>query len=225
MPTPPYNCTGIGADLLPYAALSFVMTSERALGTTDNAIPDGAINREFHKLLMNTGALADQFAAFLAASYGTYNSNAPAANSIPDPLPGPPTTPANSAVHFVYWNDYVVTYIYNGTDGEWEEKFRKTKVATVVTRYHRKVTVPLGDGDSDVSIPIPTATDEAAAFEFTKDDLRLVYVDNLDEDAPIIGLVIGFQAGSTVIRAALTTEVPADNDYSVVAIFERLVTA
>lgn len=218
-----YQITGDHAELLENPALKYLLTNDRALGSTNDQVPDGAINRELWKLLQNDGALAALFYKFNEQTYGAQESAAPTAGTVPDPLPGASVTPAAYDMHTVYYNDYQVLYQYDGDAGEWVEKVRRAKVLQVASHHRATVTVAIGTGESDVAIPIPTEDDDETEVAFTIADLKIVYVNNLDEEAPVIGLVTGYQLSGATVRALLTEAAAEDNDYEIVAIFEKLI--
>lgn len=218
-----YEANGPGTPYLPYPALQFLLSTDPFLGTTVPGVPDGPFNRELHKLLQNTSALANLFVGYLSRTYGTVNSAAPVANTVPVPLAGAPSTPANLAMHTVYYNNYEVVYSYNGTSGAWVEKARMLRVYTAFDRFYKKVTIALSDDLDNVAITLPTTDSMDRDFEFTLDHLKCFYVLNLDDAAPIVSVLPGLTVeDDTTIRVVLSSA-PADgSDYQLVLVFEHI---
>lgn len=218
-----YQCTGPAAALLPYPALKYVLSSEPFLGSTNDSIPEGPINRELHKLLKNNCELASLLRGFLTRTYGASVSNAPAIYVVPTPVVSAPSTPASGNVHEVFYADFNVTYHYNGTLGVWVESSRRPKLLSVIAVHRAKVTTNLTQGVADITFSIPTVSNTGALTAFTLDDLKIVYVNNLDAASPVIGFVPGLVVNNPVIRVVLSSPPAANNNYQLVAVFEKVV--
>lgn len=217
-----YQASGPGTEFLPRPALQFLLTTDPFLGTTTPGVPDGPFNRELYKLLENDSALANLFMGYLSRTFGATASVAPVVDTIPDPLTGAPATPANLAMHTVYYQDYEVAYRYDGTEGVWTEQARMARVGAPLAHNYKKITVALVDGETNIAIPIPTTNSEGAAFAFTLDDLKTFYVLNLDEAAPLISVLPGIVDDAGTLRVVASSAPEVGSDYQLVMVFENI---
>lgn len=217
-----YQASGPGTGFLPYPALQFLLVSDPFLGTTVAGVPDGPFNRELHKLLRNDSALANLFVGYLQRTYGATSEDPPAVGVVPSPLTGAPLTPANLAMHTVYYSTHEVVYKYDGDEGVWEEQARMPRVISAFQKHTKKVTIDLEDGVADVVVPLPTTDDELNEFAFSLDDLKTFYVLNLDEEAPLVSVLPGIVAGESILRITLTSAPEVGDNYQLVLVFENI---
>lgn len=216
------QASGPGTEFLPRPALQFLLTSDPFLGTTTPGVPDGPFNRELYKLLENDSALANLFMGYLSRTFGVSGVAAPTIGTVPDPMAGAPATPANLAMHTVYYNDYEVVYRYDGTEGEWVEQARMARVYTALAQNYKKITVALEDGETNIAIPIPTTNAQDVAFAFTLDDLKTFYVLNLDEDAPLLSVLPGIVDDAGTLRVVASSAPEVGSNYQLVMVFENI---
>lgn len=217
-----YQASGPGTNFLPRPAITFLRTTDPFLGTTDPAVPEGPFNRALYQLLENDSALANMFSGYLSRTYGVVANTAPAVNTIPDPLVGATLTPANLAMHTVYYSDFEVIYTYDGTAGVWLESARMARLYSAIQRHYKKIVLTLQDAITNISVPIPTTDSLGQPFEFTIDDLRNFYINNLDDTAPVISVLPGLTLAGSVVRVVLTTAPTEGSDYELVMVFENL---
>ena len=217
-----YQASGPGTQYLPRPALQFLLTSDPFLGTATAGVPDGPFNRELYKLLENDSALANLFAGYLSRTFGVSNSVAPTAGVVPDPLTGAPSTPANLAMHTVFYSNYEVAYRYDGTEGVWVEQARMARLYSALEQHYKKVTIPLADGETNIAIPLPTTDSLGNAYAFTIDDLKTFYVLNLDEEAPFISVLPGIIDDAGTLRVVATSAPVEGSNYQLVMIFENI---
>lgn len=175
-----YQATGPGSEYLKYPILQYIMTNEPFLGTFREGIPDGPFNRELLKLLKNDEALVALFDGYLKRTFGATLAAAPVVDVVPIPLVGQPSTPADKAVHTVYYSNYEVLYAYNGTLGEWEEKARMARSVYSYVKHVATVVVNLGTGENDVNFALPTEDDDSTAHVYTMADLKSFHVVGVD---------------------------------------------
>jgi hypothetical protein len=201
------------------------LTTDGLIGTppTEPEIPNGNLNQLFWKLLQNDCAIANFIQNSLTRTYGVGEGNAPAVDTIPDPLPGAPAEPTSGAVHSVIFSNFEVTYRYNSETPAWEELARIARTEQLVQVYEATVTVDLEEGDTESVFSIPTETDSEVAFAFAMKDLSLIYVNNADVESPIVGVVPGLNIDGPLVRLALSAAIPAESEYQLVAIFRRTV--
>jgi hypothetical protein len=219
-----YQADGIGTGFLPRPALQFLLTSDPFLGTSVPGVPDGPFNRELYKLLENDSALANALMGYLAKTHGVSSSAAPSVNTVPNPLTGAPSTPANLAVHVVYYTNFEVSYRFNGASGLWVELARITRTYNVYQKHTKKITVQLVDGETNISVTLPTTDSTGAAFAFTLDDLKIFYINNLDDESPVLSVLPGLSVFGTVIRVLCTTAPIEGSNYQLVMVFEHVTT-
>ena len=216
------QASGPGTEFLPRPALQFLLTSDPFLGTTTPGVPDGPFNRELYKLLENDSALANLFMGYLSRTFGVSGTAAPTVGVIPDPLAGAPATPANLAMHTVFYNSHEVVYRYDGTEGEWVEQARMSRTYTALAQNYKKITVALADGETNIAIPIPTTNSLDEAYAFTLDDLKTFYVLNLDEEAPLISVLPGIVNDAGTLRIVASSAPEVGSDYQLVMVFENI---
>ncbi len=218
-----YQAQGPGAAFLPYTELQFIRTTDPFLGTTIAGVPDGPFNRELHKLLQNTASLANVFFGYLARTFGATTDEAPAEDTTPDPLENAPSSPANLAMHTVYYLNYEVIYTFNATDGVWVEQARMPRTSTAFIKHSKKVTITLADDLDNVAVPFPTVDSNDNAFEFTLDDLKTFYVLNLEESSPVVSVLPGLSVEEeNVLRVVLSSAPVEGSDYQLVLVFEHI---
>jgi hypothetical protein len=219
-----YQVAAPGSGLLPYPILKFLLTSEPVLGSASDTIPDGPFNRELHKLLQNTGALANLFIYYFSRTVELIDTaawaveNQPTGGYASTVFSGLPGTLVDNMFHVVYFTDDEVTFKYLASTGKWFEQFRADKAAwgtTVTKSTHKEVTAITHDS-LDVTVTIPAG--------YTMDDLKVYYVQNLDEEVTdIIGVVAGINAlTSGTARFTLTSISENDGDYELVTVFEKI---
>jgi hypothetical protein len=219
-----FQASGPGTAFLPRPALQFLLTSDPFLGTATAGVPDGPFNRELYKLLENDSALANLMMGYLSRTFGVAATAAPdEEDPVPDPLTGAPATPANLAMHTVFYNDFEVVYRYDGTEGEWVEQARMARLYSALAQNYKKVTVPLVDEATNIAIPIPTTNSLGQPFEFTLDDLRNFYVLNLDEESPLISVLPGIVEDEGTLRVVTSSAPTEGSNYQLVMIFENIV--
>lgn len=217
-----YQASGPGTEFLARPALQFLLTTDPFLGTATAGVPDGPFNRELYKLLENDSALANLFMGYLSRTFGAQAVAAPAVDTVPDPLAGAPPTPANLAMHTVYYTDAEVVYQYDGTEGEWLEQTRMTRVYSALVRNYKKVEVALTTGNANIAVALPTTNSLGAAFGFTLDDMKAFYVQNLDAGAPVVSVGAALRLDSTTLRF-VASSAPVDGaDYKMVVVFENI---
>jgi len=217
-----YQASGPGTEFLPRPALQFLQTTDPFLGTATPGVPDGPFNRELYKLLENDSALANLFMGYLSRTFGVDTGAAPAADAIPDPLIGAPATPANLAMHTVFYTDYEVVYRYDGTEGEWVEQARMGRTYSALAQNYKKITITLADGVADIAIPLPTTNSLGQPFAFTLDDLKTFYVLNLDEESPLISVLPGIIDDAGTLRVVASSAPVEGSNYQLVMIFENI---
>lgn len=218
-----FQASGPGTAFLPRAALQFLLTTDPFLGTSTAGVPDGPFNRELYKLLENDSALANTIIGYMSRSYGVSASVAPAVNTIPNPLTGAPSTPADLTVHAVFYTNYEVTYRYNGTSGVWVELARAGRIYTALVRHYKKITITLSNNEDNISVTLPTTDSLGANYTFTLDHLKTFYILNLDENAPIVSVLPGIINDAGVLRVVATTAPTTGSNYQLVMIFESIV--
>ncbi len=220
-----FVCTGNGADLLPNPSLTWLLTTDGLIGTppTESAIPNGNINQLFWKLLQNDCSIANFIQNSFIRTYASVSGSSPSEGTVPAPLVGAPLEPGSGQLHTVFYNDFEVLYRYSATAEEWEEVNRTVRLLSVTTTYEATVTVPLEEGDTEGTFTIPTETDDGVLFAFEMKDLSLIYVNNMDEAAPIVGVVPGLNVAAPIVRLALSAAIPAESSYELVAVFRRTV--
>lgn len=217
-----YQASGPGTLFLARPALQFLLTTDPFLGTATPGVPDGPFNRELYKLLENDSALANLFVGYLSRTFGADAVPAPAVNTIPDPLAGAPSTPANLAMHTVYYSDAEVVYRYDGTNGMWLEETRMTRVYSALVRNYKKVEVTLTTGVTAIAVPLPTTNSLGAAFGFTLDDMKTYYVQNLDAGAPVVSVGAALRLNGSTLQF-VASSAPVDGaDYKMVVVFENI---
>jgi hypothetical protein len=214
-----YQASGPGTGFLPRPALRFLEVTDPFLGTSVAGVPDGPFNRELYKLLENDSAIANLVMGLLTKTFGASNIAAP---SVPGTPPGAPTTPATYAMHTVFFNNFEVLYQYDGTGGVWVERARMARVYTALQQNYKKVTVPLDDSEDNISVTLPTTNSLGAAYAFTLDDLKTFYINNLDEDAPLLSVLPGIIDDGAVIRVLASSAPLVGSDYELVMIFENI---
>ncbi len=219
-----YGATGAGATYLPHPLLTFLTTSDPVLGSTNSEVPDGPFNRELHKLLKNDSALANLFVNYLVRTYGVNAVPAHEVGLVPSVLAGAPTTPANLAQHAVFYSDFEVLYRYDGDEGEWLEVSRMERVYNTYRRYFRKLTYTLEDNETDIVVSLPTTDSNDTEFEFTLDDLKTFYINNLNEESGIISVLPAIVAGESTFRVVASEAPTNGSDYELVCIFEHIAT-
>lgn len=217
-----YQASGPGTQFLARPALQFLLTTDPFLGTTTPGVPDGPFNRELYKLLENDSALANLMMGYLTRTFGASAEEAPTVGVIPDPLTGASLTPADLAMHTVYYLDYEVVYRYDGTEGEWVEQTRISRLFSVFQKHTKKITVVLEDGEDNISVPIPTTDDDDVAFAFTLDDLKTFYISNLDSESPILSVLPGLVIGEAVITVVASSAPEIGANYELVMVFENI---
>lgn len=216
------QASGPGTSFLPRPALQFLLTSDPFLGTATAGVPDGPFNRELYKLLENDSALANLFMGYMSRTYGVSGSAAPTIGVIPAPLAGSPVTPADLAIHAVFYTDYEVLYRFNGTGGVWVEQARMARVYSALAQNYKKVTVPLTNGQNNIAVPLPVTNSLGAAFAFTLDDLKSFYISNLDEEAPLISVLPGLFESAGVLRVVASSAPVEGSNYELVMVFENI---
>lgn len=219
-----YQADGIGTAFLPRPALQFLLTSDPFLGTSTAGVPDGPFNRELYKLLENDSALANALMGYLSKTYGVSSSAAPSTGTVPNPLTGAPSTPANLAIHVVYYTNFEVSYRFNGSTGLWYELARVVRTYNVYQKHTKKITIQLVDGETNISVTLPTTDSTGAAFGFTLDDLKIFYINNLDDASPVLSVLPGLSVSGTVIRVLSTTAPIEGSNYQLVMVFEHVTT-
>lgn len=219
-----FTCTGAGASILTHTSLRFVQTSDPVLGSNQVGVPTGPFNAELYKLLQNDCSLAAFVHNYFARTHGTSGVAAPADTVAPVPLAGAPVSPADKVMHVVYYTNAEVTYQFNGISGLWEEKGRTGKVYTAIAFHRAVLTLPVVDADDNVSFTIPVVDDLGNSVAFTIEDVKIIYVNNLDAASPVVGVVPGLTAeGGGAMRVVLTSQ-PADGSvYEVIVIFEKVI--
>jgi hypothetical protein len=219
-----YTLTGNGASILEHTSLPWFLTTDGLLGTIPELaeVPNGNFNQMFWKLLQNDGAIVNFIYNSLSRTFGVSNEVAPAEGVI-GAMPGAPTTPLHGAVHTVVFTDFEVTYRYDETESEWIEVARADRAATMVQIRQNKTTIPLTEGVTEIPFAIPEEDDNEDEFEFTIDDLALLYINNADVESPVIGLVPGYNISGGIVRVVLSDEIPEDSTYELVAIFRRTI--
>jgi len=219
-----YTLTGNGASILENTSLTWFLTTDGLLGTPPDLpdMPNGNLNQMFWKLLQNDGAIVNFIYNAFSRTYGVELANAPAVGVIGS-MTGAPAEPGNGAVHTIIYNDYEVTYRYNLEDEVWVEIARAEKVATIAQVRQKKITTALTEGVTEVPFTIPTTDDNDDLFAFNIDDLALLYINNIDDESPVIGVVPGYNVSGGVIRIVLSAAIPAESEYELVAIFRRTI--
>tara|TARA_R110000868_G_scaffold81743_1_gene231172 strand:- start:29993 stop:30685 length:693 start_codon:yes stop_codon:yes gene_type:complete len=222
-----YTYTGAGADILEFPSLNFILTTDPVLGTNIPGVPDGPYNQQLWKLLQNDFNLAAFLNNYFVRTYGVSESVAQdAEDPVVLPLPGAPVSPADKVMHMLFTQDAEITYRFNGTSGLWEELGRRDKPYTTVVHYRRKLVLPVVEGDNNLVFEIPTEDDNEVAVAYTIDDLKIIYVNNLDVLSPVIGVIPGLSdEGGGAIRVLLTAAPVEDSDYEVIVLFEKLAIA
>jgi hypothetical protein len=176
-----------------------------------------------HKLLQNTAALANLFVGYLARTFGSTTNAAPATNVLPTVMTNAPSTPANLAMHTIYYSNYEVVYVYDGTGGVWEEQARMLRSSTAFIKHFKKVTVALSDDLDNVAVTFPTTDDEDNEFAFSLDDLKTFYVLNLDEASPVVSVLPGLTVEAENVLRVVLSSAPVDgSDYQLVLVFEHI---
>lgn len=218
-----YQAQGPGRAFLAYPALQFLLTTDPFLGTTVAGVPDGPFNRELHKLLQNDAALANLFSGYLSRTYGSSVSAAPVVGAIPDPLANAPTTPANLAMHTVFYSDYEVVYTYDGTNGVWVEQARMARVSTAFTRNVKTLSIALTSSVDNIVVGLPTIDDNAQSFDFSISDLKCFYVRNENDSSPFISAAPGISLeDDTLVRFVFSSAPITGSDYHLVVVFENV---
>lgn len=216
-----FQCTGPGSEILTNPVLTWLKTTDSLYGTTDPDVPDGNLNQLFWKLLQNDCSIVHFINNAFSRTFGVFDGPAPEAGTVPNPLPGAPTEPQPGAVHTVIFNDFEVTYQFDTVTGEWVEVARMPRSQQVAEVHQAKVTIALEEGSTEGAFTIPTQDDNSVAFPFTIDDLSIMYINNLDTDAPFVGIVPGVNLSGAVVRVALSSPIPSDSDYELVAVFRH----
>lgn len=217
-----YQASGPGSQFLPRPALQFLQTRDPFLGTSTPGVPDGPFNRELYKLLENDSALANLISGYMNRTFGVSNDMAPSVGTTPDPLSGAATTPADLAIHTVFYSNYEVVYRYNGTDGVWVEQARMQRLYSALEQRYKKVQVALVDGETNISVPIPTVDANGFAFAFTLDDLKTFYIANLDNESPLISVLPGLFNEEGVLRVVASSAPAEGSNYVLVMVFENI---
>lgn len=217
-----YQASGAGTDYLPRPALQFLLVDDPFLGTTTPGVPDGPFNRELYKLLENDSALANLFVGYLQRTYGVSESPAPTEGEIPDPLTNAPSTPSNLAMHTVFYSDFEVVYRYDGEGGTWVEMARMQRLYSALMQNYKKVILPLADGESNIVVPLPTTNSLGQPFNFTLDDLKTFYINNLDGESPLISVLPGLYQDGSVLQVVASSAPEEGSNYELVMVFENI---
>lgn len=217
-----YQASGPGTSFLPRPALRFLEVTDPFLGTSVAGVPDGPFNRELYKLLENDSAIANLVMGLLTRTFGASASAAPTLGAASGTPPGAPATPATYAMHTVFFTNFEVLYQYDGTEGEWVERARMARVYTALQQNYKKVTIALVDSEDNISVTLPTTNSLGAAFAFTLDDLKTFYINNLDEDAPLLSVLPGIIDDGAVIRVLASSAPLVGSDYELVMVFENI---
>jgi len=223
-----YYMNGAGAPLLPYPALQFISEDDPVLGTSDPSVPEGPFNRELHKLLANTGALADVFQSYLSRTV-TYAN----ATNMPDPIVNPvsianaPSTPGEGNYHTVYYQDYEALFRYNATVSPvgW---YYVTSVlrgelnpgsGAILARETQTVQVDLTTlSGLQLTINIPTG--------FSYSHLKSTYIiaTGDPEAVPVVSVMPMIFDGTTTLRLVLSIPPPLNSTYTLMCVFEKFTT-
>lgn len=219
------QCTSIGAALLAYPELSYILKTEPALGSSSADRAEGPINRELKKLLMNDCALSTFVMNYLSRTYATAGTPAPEVGVIPVPLVGAPAEPIAGVVHTVFYTDQEVAYQRNSENTAWVEIARYARVTTVASVYRKKLEIDIATSEDNIQFEIPTTDNDDNLVPFTMDDIKNFYVSNLVTESPFVGVLLGVNEVGSAVRVMLTSPPLEGEDYKLIVNFEKIALA
>ena len=204
-----YKATGIGANLLPFKELRYLLVTDPIVGSQHPEIPDGLLNTALNNLLKNCSALADSLVAFVQRQVLATTEPAPEVGVDPELF----NLTEELTIFHVLFQDFEV--FYSSYQNELTELGRLLTRVPMLSHSKEVVELNLELNATYVAVNVPVG------FEPT--DLTFAFVENLDNTKPFIHLLYGGQIDSATIRFHLSETVQHDETYVVTAVFNKTI--